>query len=94
MVELQAKQFDPTTPEDFDPLAFVEERASKLLADMDKATDKEIANATRQMPKIATALGLDKNASYSEIAAAFANTSNPVIRDTYEDTMDILAEAN
>lgn len=94
MVELQAKQFDPTTPEDFDPLAFVEEKASKLLAEMDKATDKEIANATKQMPKIAEALGLDKNAPYSDIATAFANTSNPVIRDTYEDTMDILAEAN
>ena len=94
MVELQAKQFDPTTPEDFDPLAFVEEKASKLLAEMDKATDKEIAIATKQMPKIAVALGLDKNAPYSDIATAFANTSNPVIRDTYEDTMDILAEAN
>lgn len=94
MVELQAKQFDPTTPEDFDPLAFVEEKASKLLAEMDKATDKEIANATKQMPKIADALGLDKNAPYSDIAAAFLNTPNQSLKDTYQDTMDILAEVN
>jgi hypothetical protein len=96
MVELQEKQFDPKTPEDFDPIAFADKRAREVFAEMNKATDKEIAEAEKKLPKIAKALGLSdfENATYDEVKAAFAKSTNQRIKNTYSATMGILAEAN
>ena len=93
MVELQEKQFDPNTPEDFDPIAFADKRAKEVLEEMNKATDKQIAAARKKLPIIAEKLGLDKNTPYDKVLTAFTQSSNDKLKDTYRSTMDILAEA-
>lgn len=93
MVELQEKQFDPQTSEDFDPIAYADERAKEVLEEMNKATDKQIAAARKKLPIIAEKLGLDKNTPYDKVLTAFTQSSNRKLKDTYRSTMDILAEA-
>ena len=94
MVELQAKQFDPNTPEDFDPLAFVDKRANEIKVAMDNDNSAAIAKAEKRMPKIAKAFGLPENSSYEDIAAAFAKSTNDRIKNVYQKDMDTLAGAN
>ncbi len=94
MVELQAKQFDPNTPEDFDPLAFVDKRANEIKVAMDNDNSAAIAKAEKRMPKIAKAFGLPENSSYEDIAAAFAKSTNDRIKNVYQKDMDTLTGAN
>ena len=94
MVELQAKQFDPNTPEDFDPLAFVDKRTKEIKIEMDSDNSAAIDKAEKRLPKIAEELNLPEGSSYEEVAAAFANSKNPRIKNKYKKDMDTLAEAN
>lgn len=98
MVELQAKQFDPNTPEDFDPLAFVDKRAKEIKVEMDGASKSEIDKAESRLPEIRKDLGLDEDATFSEVATAFQKLkedgTNKRVVNKYTSAMEILAGVN